>query len=69
MKSDEITKKLREEIRIHLDECNSTATPKICAEITTEEGYKKIEGMIISFMIKNRLAVGASIGQIESVLE
>jgi hypothetical protein len=60
---------LRLLIRKELQKCNPAATPNFCEMIKTQSGYKKAEGMIITYAITNGVGIGAAIAQLESEMD
>jgi iron-sulfur cluster repair protein YtfE (RIC family) len=64
----ELERALRLEIKKHLVKCDAVNTPNIYKLLREKGGYGKIEEMIISKIIHDRISIGACIAQIESEL-
>lgn len=64
----EVLAEFRQNIRTELDLCNATQTPFVCANIGTEDGYKKIELLICSKVIDQKITIGEAIVEIETDL-
>lgn len=62
------TTQLRAQIRKHLDQCNASHTPLVCAQIQTEAGYRRIEALVIQIAIRDRTSIGAAIVSVEMEL-
>lgn len=63
-----IEDELRLEIKRHLDKCNSEALPKVFERISSKDGYRQIEDMVIRMMVKEQITPGPAIAQLESEL-
>ena len=68
MKKENQIAQLRSTTRVALQNCNPKATPNFCKMLTSAEGYAKAEDMVVRYAMKNRVSVGAAIGQLESIL-
>lgn len=64
----QILKDFKDNIRLELDQCNSLDTPHVCANISSEEGYRKTEKLIMEKVMTSRLTIGEAIVQIENEL-
>ena len=62
----DIENKVRLAIKAALDKCDSSITPHICKTKKTVEGYKKLESLIISIMLKNDFTPLEAIAHIEN---
>lgn len=61
-------KEIRLIVRQELQKCAPSATPKFCQLISTIDGYRKAEVLIIDFAIKNQVSISAAIAHLESEL-
>ena len=64
MKS-ELIIKLKEKIKKELDNCDPELWPVTCQMRSEEEGYKKIEKMIILYVARDRMPIDSAIALIE----
>lgn len=64
----EVLTEFRQNIRTELDLCDAIQTPFVCANIGTEDGYKKIEQLICAKVIDEKITIGEAIVQIETDL-
>lgn len=60
--------KLIENIKIELDLCDPVDTPYVCANIKTEAGYKKMQDLIISKILQNKVTISEAILECEADL-
>lgn len=63
-----IEKELRQEIKKELNSIDKNKLPKIYDFIQVENGYKRIENMIIQNMITDNMRISATIPHIENML-
>jgi hypothetical protein len=56
---------LKEQIKIQLSMCDTVATPLVCANISSFEGYAKVEEFIINQVLINGFTIGQSVLQFE----
>lgn len=61
-------KELRQLIKIELQDCDADRFPFLCQMQSTEEGYARIEEMIIRYAAKEAMPIGSSIALIEQEL-
>ncbi|MFY0689122.1 MAG: hypothetical protein JXQ90_18275 [Cyclobacteriaceae bacterium] len=59
---------LKKLIKIEMAKCDPDLWPKVCALQSTEEGYQKIESMIIQLAIKEAMPIGSVIALVEQDL-
>ena len=64
----DLTQQLRLIIRDELSKCNEVVTPNICKRITTREGYKEVEDLVINYAIHNNMSVQSAISQLDMEL-
>ncbi len=67
MKSENI-ETLKAFIKEELSECNTKLFPKVCGLQSTENGYSRVEQMIIKLVAKEAMPIGAAIAHIEQEL-
>ena len=60
-----LIKQLRSEILSQLQQCDGIATPNICQAIQSQEGYQKVESMIIGLVTSQVLTPASAIAQLE----
>lgn len=56
---------LKQLIRLELNRCDPLLWPNVCEMIATDEGYHRIENMILRYAAQEALQVGSSIALIE----
>lgn len=61
----ELIDKLKEQIALELEYCDSDNTPFVCGQVSTQEGYKKIESLIIDLVCGDAFSINDAIIQIE----
>lgn len=52
-------------IRIELQKCNSKLWPNVCEMKTTQEGYNRIEKMVIDYAANEGMPIGSALALIE----
>lgn len=57
--------KLKEQISLELEYCDSVNTPFVCGQISDKEGYEKIEKLIIDLICGDALSINDAILQLE----
>lgn len=57
--------RLKLNIRIELDLCDATDTPFVCANITTDDDYQKIEHLVIQKILSGKMTISQAIILIE----
>lgn len=67
MESD-LEEKLKEAIKAELGECDTKLFPSICELRTTDEGYAKVERMIVKYVAVDGMPIGSAIALIEQEL-
>jgi len=55
-------------IKEELADCNQKLFPKVCGLQSTENGYDRVEQMIIKLVAKEAMPIGAAIAHIEQEL-
>jgi len=64
-----LVEKLKTEINKELQDCDPKLWPMTCKMRADDEGYEKIEKMIILYVSKEAMPVGAAIALIEQELQ
>lgn len=59
---------LRLLIREQLAKCNTITTPNICRRITTRDGYKEVEDLVLNYAAHNHMSVQSAISHLEGEL-
>lgn len=59
------TATIKKLIKIELEKCNDKAWPHVCEMKTTQEGYQRIEKMIINYAANEGMPIGSAIALIE----
>lgn len=65
----DIEKKLKKAIAEELGNCNPKLWAEICELRTTEEGYAKIERMVVHYVATEGMPIGSALALIEQELE
>ena len=63
-KTDEI-KELKQLIKLELKDCDYAKWPFVCQLQSTPKGYARLEEMIIRYVLKEAMPIGAAIAFIE----
>lgn len=63
-----LIERLRLRVKQELLKCDGAATPKVCAETSTPEGYLAVERMVIAIVAQEGCAVGTAVFNLESEL-
>ena len=63
--ADQKIAELRRLIKTQLDMCDHANTPTVCKMIATDDGYKKVEEMIIRRVAEQGDTIGQAIVEIE----
>lgn len=69
MKRGRLMEELKMAIEEELKNCDSDLWPITCKLRSSEAGYKKIEKMIIGYVVKEAMPIGAAIALIEQELQ